>query len=116
KTRIQEAAPLQSRRYSYVDRGLYAGPMERVFQFFPREQIMVIKSEEFRDQNSETLDSIFKFLGVSAIALPRNKDRNVVPYERAITAEERERLRPVFSSDIEKLEQMLGWNCADWKR
>src|SRR6266576_2993490 len=45
KRRAAEAAPLQSRRYSFVDRGRYAEQLERVFQFFPREQVKIIKAE-----------------------------------------------------------------------
>jgi hypothetical protein len=58
---------------------------------------------------------VFRFLGVRPLAGLQNKDRNVVPYERAITAEERKHLYGLFAEDIAKLEQMLGWDCADWK-
>ncbi len=115
KSRAREAAPLQSRRYSYVDRGLYAGQIDRAFQFFPREQVKIIKFEDFRDKNRKTLDEIFRFLGVKPLTWLRNKDRNVVPYERAITHRERKQVQEIFAEDIAKLEQMLGWNCSDWK-
>src|SRR5207249_4423076 len=115
KRRAQEEAPLQSRRYSYVDRGLYAGQIERMFQFFPREQVKIIKFEGFRDKNRKTLDETFRFLGVKPLTWLRNKDRNVVPYDRAITPEERKQIQGIFAEDIEKLEQMLGWDCSDWK-
>jgi hypothetical protein len=39
----------------------------------------------------------------------------VVPYERAITPEEKKYLSAIFADDIAKLERMLGWDCADWK-
>lgn len=115
KRRAQEAAPLQARRYSYVERGLYAGQIERVFKFFPREQVKIIKFEGFRDKNRKTLDEIFRFLGVKPLTWLRNKDRNVVPYDRAITPEERKQIQGIFAEDIEKLERMLGWDCSDWK-
>lgn len=115
KNRAKEATPLQSRRFSYVDRGLYAGQVERVFTFFPREQVKIIKFEEFRDKKSETLGSIFRFLRVGPMRSKRNKDRNVVPYEREMTSEERQCLYGIFAKDIAKLEKMLGWNCSDWK-
>lgn len=115
ENRAKEAAPLQSRRHSYIDRGLYAGQLERVFKFFPREQVKIIKFEEFQNNNRATLDSIFEFLGVPPISISRNKDRNVVPYEREMTLVEREYLRPVFAEDVAKLERLLTWDCVDWK-
>src|ERR1700680_3051333 len=74
KNRIQKALPLQSRLFSYVDRGFYSEQLARLFKFFPREQIKIIKSEEFRDKNRATLDSVFRFLGVQPL-IGRRKDR-----------------------------------------
>ena len=106
---------MQARRYSYVDRGFYSDQLERVFKFFPREQVTVVKFEEFQNQKQQTLDSIFRFLGVEPLRRIRDKDRNVVPYERDMAAEERRYLYAIFGWDIAKLEELLGWDCADWK-
>ena len=113
--RIAQPLTIESRRFAYVDRGFYSGQLERVFKFFPREQVHFVKFEDFRDRKQETLDRIFEFLGVKPLRRIRDKDRNIVPYERTITAEEREYLSEVFSAEITKLEQMLGWDCSDWK-
>lgn len=112
---MKEVSASQRRRFSYIDRGFYSEQLERVFKFFPKEQVKIIKSEEFRDKNRETLDSIFRFLGVKQLGAMQNKDRNVVPYERAIAPEERQYLHDIFSEDIAKVEQLLGWECSDWK-
>jgi hypothetical protein len=113
--RIAQPLTIESRRFAYVDRGFYSGQLERVFKFFPREQVNVVKFENFRDRKQKTLDEVFEFLGVKPLRQVRDKDRNVVPYERAMRPEERQYLAGVFSADITKLEQMLGWNCSDWK-
>ena len=113
--RIAQPLTIESRRFAYVDRGFYSGQLERVFKFFPREQVHFVKFEDFRDRKQETLDGVFEFLGVKPLRRIRDKDRNIVPYERTITAEEREYLSEVFSAEITKLEQMLGWDCSDWK-
>jgi Sulfotransferase domain len=115
KTRIAGAPPDEARRFAYVDRGFYGRQLERLFQFFPREQVNVVKFEEFREKQRETLASIFSFLGLDPLRSARSRDRNVVPYERAMNWEERVFLYNLFAEDIAKLEQMLGWNCADWK-
>jgi len=113
--RVAQPLSLESRRFAYVDRGFYSGQLERVFKFFPREQIKIAKFEEFRDRKQESLDGIFEFLGVRPLRGVREKDRNVVPYERGMRPEERKYLFEVFSAEITKLEQMLGWDCSDWK-
>ena len=113
--RIAKPLTTESRRFAYVDRGFYSEQLERVFKFFPREQVKIVKFEHFRDRKQKTLDEIFDFLGVKRLRITGDKDRNVVPYERAITSDERKYLSEVFSAEITKLEQMLGWDLADWK-
>lgn len=115
KTRIAGAPPLEARRFAYVDRGFYAQQLERFFRFFPRHQMKIVKFEEFKDRPEKTLESIFAFLGLEPLVSFRSKDRNVVPYERAINWEERVSLYNIFASDIAQLEKLLGWDCSDWK-
>ncbi len=114
--RIAPPLLIESRRFAYVDRGFYSVQFERVFKLFPREQVQIIRFEDFRRRKQETLDSVFDFLGVKRLRVSRDEDRNVVPYERAMTLEERKYLLAVFATEIAKLEQMLGWDLADWKR
>ena len=113
--RIATPLSIESRRFAYVDRGFYSAQLERVFKLFPRKRVHLVKFEDFRDRKQESLDSIFDFLGLKRIRIGRDKDRNVVPYERAMTPEERKYLAEVFSAEITNLEQMLGWDLVDWK-
>src|SRR5438067_13484716 len=115
KTRIAGAPAIEARRFAYVDRGFYAQQLMRLFKFFPREQVKVVKFEEFENKLRETLVSIFSFLGLEPLRSVRSKDRNVVPYERAMNWEERIFLYNLFADDIAKLERMLGWDCSNWK-
>jgi hypothetical protein len=115
KTRIAGAPRAQARRFAYVDRGFYGQQLVRLFKFFPREQVKAVKFEEFRDKQRETLTSIFSFLGLEPLRSVRSKDRNVVPYERAMNWEEQIFLYNHFAEDITQVEQLLGWDCSDWK-
>jgi hypothetical protein len=115
KARIAGAPPTEARRFAYVDRGFYAQQLDRLFKLFPQEQVKVVKFEEFQNKQRETLVSIFSFLGLEPLRSVRSKDRNVVPYERVMNWEERIFLYNLFADDIAKLEQMLGWDCSDWK-
>jgi len=115
ETRIAGAPPAQARRFAYLERGFYGRQLERVFKLFPREQVKVVKSEDFKAKQRQTLASIFSFLGRKPVHSLRNKDRNVVPYERAMNWEERVFLYNLFAEDIAEIEQLLGWDCSDWK-
>jgi hypothetical protein len=113
--RIAQALSIESRRFSYVDRGFYSVQLEHAFNLFSREQVKIVRFDDFRDRKQEALDTIFDFLGVKRIRVTRDTDRNVVPYERAMTPEERKYLVEVFSAEITKLEQMLGWDLSGWR-
>jgi hypothetical protein len=115
EARAAGEAPVQSRRYSYVDRGCYAEQLARVFNFFPRDQVKMIKAEEFQANSRATLRSVFEFLGLRSVGIAAAKDRNVVPYEREMSADERRYLNGIFAAEIEKVERILNWDCADWK-
>ena len=113
--RITPPLTLASRRFSYVARGWYSQQLERFFKLFPREQIKVVKFEQFRNEQRATLDSIFTFLGLKALGPVTNRRRNVVPYRREMTEEERSHLSRIFAEEIARLEELLGWDCSDWK-
>jgi len=115
KTRIAGAPSAEARRFAYVDRGFYGQQLERLFKLFPRDQVKAVKFEEFREKQRETLGSIFSFLRLEPLRSVRSKDRNIVPYERAMNWEEKVFLYNLFVEDIAKIEQLLGWDCADWK-
>src|SRR5437899_6958802 len=115
QTRISGAPPVDARRFAYIDRGFYGRQLERLFKFFPREHVKAVKFENFKAKRRETLTSILSFLGCKPLRSVRNKDRNIVPYERGMNWEERVFLYHLFAEDIAEVEQMLGWDCSDWK-
>jgi hypothetical protein len=115
QNRIGGKPPVEARRFAYIGRGFYGRQLERVFKFFPREQVKAVKFEDFRVNQRETVTSILSFLGRKPLRSIRNKDRNIIPYERAMSGKERAFLYNLFADDIAKVEQMLGWDCADWE-
>jgi hypothetical protein len=46
ENRAREVYPFQLRKFSYIERGFYSEQMERVFKFFPREHVLVIKFDD----------------------------------------------------------------------
>jgi len=50
--------------HSYVARGLYALQLELVFRVYPREQVLVITTEDLDAHPNQTMSRVFKHLGV----------------------------------------------------
>jgi hypothetical protein len=86
-----------------------------VFDLFPRNQVLVIKYEEFCQNPYRVADSMFDFLDVRRVRALKNKRRNVGSYSRKVRAEEREYLSSLFEEDISKLEALLDWDCSNWR-
>jgi len=114
KNRLKEASPLQSRRFAYIDRGLYSKQLKSVFRIFRRDQVKVIKFEDFRNDQVRVMNAIFTFIRVRALRKLRSKERNVIPYARKITGQERRYVYRLFQQDIADLERLLNWDCSDW--
>jgi hypothetical protein len=55
--------------HTYVARGLYADQLERWLAVFPREQLLVVRSEDLGERAAETYDEILAFLGAAPHAL-----------------------------------------------
>ncbi len=112
----QDPGRPQPRRTSYLDRGLYYPQIERVFRFFPREQVRIIKFEDLRSNTTEVVNGTFTFLGLPPLEKVRNREQNKISYPRRISPEERRSLYPFYEEDIVRLEQLLDWDCSDWKQ
>jgi hypothetical protein len=100
---------------AYLARSLYSPQLERLFDLFPRNQVLVIKYEEFRQNPYHVADRMFDFLGVRRLRTLKNKWRNAGSYCRKVTAEERQYLSSLFEEDISKLEALLDWDCSNWR-
>jgi hypothetical protein len=93
--------------YTYVARGRYAEQLERWFASFPREQLLVLFTEELSADTAGTYRGVLDFLGVGARDLesyPRIFDRDY-PDMSSVT---RERLHKEFEDSNHRLASLLG--------
>jgi hypothetical protein len=93
--------------YTYVARGRYAEQLERWFASFPREQLLVLFTEELSADTARTYRRVLGFLGVGARDLesyPRIFDRDY-PGMHSVT---RARLDKEFEGPNRRLASLLG--------
>ena len=93
--------------HTYVARGRYAEQLERWLAVFPREQLLVVATEELGERPAETYASILRFLGVPPHELPeypRVFDRDYEP----MRPETRAALEATFAEPNRRLEELLA--------
>jgi hypothetical protein len=112
--RCREALPYQHRVYSYIDRGFYLEQLRRLWAYFPKKQVLVLRNEELQKNPDETLQKVFAFLGVSLLPLMNAVNIQSFPYTLSMSKTERDYLRSVFEYEIRALERVLGWDCSNW--
>lgn len=100
---------------AYIARSLYSVQLEKLYNLFPRKQVLVLKYEELRRNPFGAIDRVFDFIGVKRLRNLRNRQRNVGSYSRKLTSEEREYGSAIFEEDITNVENLLGWDCNDWR-
>ncbi len=93
--------------HTYAARGLYAEQLERWLAVFPREQLLVVPTDELGERPAETYASILAFLGAAPHELadyPRVFDRDYAP----MRPETRAALVERFAEPNQRLERLLG--------
>lgn len=95
------------RRYSYASRGIYVDSLRAYEKHFPREQILVIKSEDLFEKTQETYDEILRFLGLDPWRLRHPESANTVEYSRE-KPPGYEELREFFAPHNQRLYEHLG--------
>ncbi len=101
--------------HTYAARGLYAEQLERWLAVFPREQLLVVTTDELGERPGEAYASILAFLGAPPHELhdyPRVFDRDYAPMEPRTRAA----LAARFAEPNRRLEALLGrslgWDAA----
>ncbi|MBB2985702.1 sulfotransferase family protein [Terracoccus luteus] len=99
------------RSFSYASRGLYADQLERWFEHVPREQVLVLKSEEMYADPAPVYDRVLDFLGLAPHTpdrfgvFSRPKPRIDAPADSTLAELERR-----FAPHNDRLANLLGWS------
>ncbi len=104
----------QQRVFSYIDRGFYANQLKRLWSYFPRRNILVIKNEYLKYCPTDCLKDVCNFLDVEHFENVTQKRVHSKPYLSEMGKKESTYLKSVFEYEIRELELLLGWDCSDW--
>ncbi|MBD0400837.1 sulfotransferase domain-containing protein [Flammeovirga sp. EKP202] len=117
----QESSDILNNKYkkdriiSYLDRGFYSRQVIEILSLFKRDQVLFLKYEDFKDDQENQLKIIYTFLNISTSFEYQNKLIHKRVKHSNLEDSTKQFLNDFFSEDISKLEEILNWNCDDWK-
>lgn len=102
-----------ARLFSYVSRGKYAEQLERWLEYFSRDRLFVIRSEDLFSQPGATVTGLAEFLGITPVDAPF-KTYAATPREATsqLTPELRRSLCAQFAPHNQRLADLVGWPSA----
>jgi hypothetical protein len=100
---------------SYVSRGRYLGQIKNLLRFFPREQLLILRSEDLSRDHAGTLARVYEFLGVPAVSVPQQKQVFAQKYDK-MSQIDRDYLLHLLAPEVDALEDFLGLELCEWRR
>jgi hypothetical protein len=95
--------------HSYKCRGLYQQQLERYFQLFTKEQLLILSSEHFFSATAACLRTVFEFIGVDPEYQVTNlQPKNVANNRTVVPPLVDDYLDEFFKPHNERLYQLLG--------
>ena len=98
--------------YAYVQRGFYDDQLKRWFQYFPRENFCILKSEDFFNDPQDQLDQLISFLNLPNYQFDCSNVSNSGKYKTELPTTTKEKLKSKFQAHNENLRQILGWSST----
>lgn len=114
ETRRRESLPYQNRRFSYLDRGYYLEQINRIRNYFPADQILLLRSEMLKKEPNHVLDQITSFLGIHPYENFNKLELHSRKYSLPMDQKTHKILLDIYRYQIKEIEKLTGWDCSDW--
>ena len=112
--RCRSALPNQHRVFSYLDRGFYSEQLRRLWRYFPKEAVLVLRQEDLYEDPGCVLNRVCEHLNVSAMIGVKRLVSHASQYEEPMHQSTKELLIELYWHEICCLEALLGWDCQNW--
>lgn len=103
----------EHQHHAYLQRGIYADQLPAWLKLFPKEQILILKSEDLYANPCENYNKVLNFLNLPAHQLEIYEKYNATEYPR-VSETVYQQLKTFFRSHNQRLAEMLdrdfGWD------
>jgi len=111
--RINENKTFYSATYHYLQRGLYYKQIKKLLKFFPKQNIIILISENLKNNMKKEYNKIYAFLNIPIINDIEYTHERVGNYNDKINSDTYNKLKKFFVKDVIQLENFLGYN-TNW--
>ena len=95
------------RRFSFLSRSRYAEQLSEWLKYFPQEQILIIRSEDYFSNSGQTFQEVFRFLALPPADIIQVKEHHSSDYP-PMKPETKEMLVEYFNPFNQQLYNMTG--------
>ena len=106
----------QNKILSYLDRGHYSQQIKNIYNYFNKNQLLILRSEDLRENPDNTLMNIAGFLSIPPFDSVYHKEVNSRSYPHKMSKEELTFLKNFYQEEFSSLENILGWDLSSWKK
>ena len=103
----------EHQKFSYLSRGKYAEQLKRWFEYFDKDQILILRSEDLFSNTQQVLSEVFQFIGVEDHKLKEltvhNKGKKKSKLQESIKKELRDYYKPYNDQLIDLLDGKITW-------
>ena len=100
--------------HSYVDRGRYSAQIRRLWRWFGKNNVLILKQEELSANPQTTMNKICEFLLIDSCEIGAKITSNQGVQREPLETKIHNELMDSLRGDILSLEKMLEWDCSDW--
>ncbi|MCY7383956.1 MAG: Wzt carbohydrate-binding domain-containing protein [Microcoleus sp. CAN_BIN18] len=99
--------------YSYLSRGIYVEQIKNWLDYFPKEQLLILKSEDFQKDSGKVFSRVLDFLDINASAVKEYQSNSAEDYSNMPKAIEQELIgyfEPYNRELSELLKEDFSWS------
>jgi len=94
--------------FSYLERGMYAKQIKNWLHYFPMNQFIFLKSEDFYSNTRNSLEKVCNFLDIESIEFDVKRKYNSVSYDEKMSPKTIQYLKDHFYKSNLELIEILG--------
>jgi hypothetical protein len=99
-----------------VERGFYGEQVARLLSFFPRRNVLLLRSEDLIRDPQTALNRVTDFVGIDSLTVRpmRVYERTPMNYPSRLETNDITYLRGVFAPDLARFARLSGIDTTDW--